>query len=308
MSSGFTEAASGFTEEVAPQEEEQPEQQETLETLVRTMELYEEHLQQAEALLETDPTSEEVLKIKQEVVDAMEITQNKITEKRKQATLARIDSLVAGAVAEALLDGVWYTVYIQQVLQNEQGHRLWKVLSVGYSIQFDVPADRLRPWEPPLNIKQGDKIEAVHPLTKQFNDATIDTITDQGTVWVLFKGDKNIEEVQLTHVRTQKATLPVKRPRKDMASTEPTELDEQALAKEKKRRKRQKWQERQKVLNEEQETSRTGWSSFVQNQKERSCNPPGIGSLNTANATRARVREICCANSLAYFCSMCPCR
>eukprot|EP00659_Diplonema_papillatum_P021719 gene21719-33415_t len=137
MSSGFTEAASGFTEEVAPQEEEQPEQQETLETLVRTMELYEEHLQQAEALLETDPTSEEVLKIKQEVVDAMEITQNKITEKRKQATLARIDSLVAGAVAEALLDGVW-----------------------------------------------------------------------------LFKGDKNIEEVQLTHVRTQKATLPVKRPRK----------------------------------------------------------------------------------------------
>eukprot|EP00755_Sulcionema_specki_P010383 Sspe_Gene.46335::Locus_23138_Transcript_1_1_Confidence_1.000_Length_1192::g.46335::m.46335/K12839/SMNDC1, SPF30; survival of motor neuron-related-splicing factor 30 len=274
-------APSRFTEGGDAEQRSSSTQEPTLEEgeniakLEETLNTYLAQQKQVQQLIELDPNNDELTKIQGDVEEGIRITMAKIDKCKRDEAIANERSFVPGAYAEAQFeDGLWYTVRIFEVREATPvtpiapaSPKTWRVLSIGYSNQFDVTLDRLRPWRPPVHIKKGDEVEAVNPANGLFFAAIIDRVTDQNTVWVSFKQSRNLEEVPLTHIRVTKSKA-IKRPRKEPDQNKVVLTKEAEEARERKRKKMQKRQDRVNELNQVQESQRSSWKHFQSHVKQ----------------------------------------
>ena len=165
---------SGFTEKAA----------ETIPELNATLATYRGQLTQVKGLLEASPGSEEILKIKSQVDEAITLTEKKLVEARLSESSNREKCYTIGAyVVVRCQDNKWMTCSISELPTSEE-NKIWIVTPVGQTTTLTATVDNMRPWRPPSHVKKGDYIEAVLPTMGSFHPAKIDTVTSTNTAWV----------------------------------------------------------------------------------------------------------------------------
>eukprot|EP01063_Lacrimia_lanifica_P017971 TRINITY_DN24947_c0_g1_i1.p1 TRINITY_DN24947_c0_g1~~TRINITY_DN24947_c0_g1_i1.p1 ORF type:complete len:368 (+),score=124.95 TRINITY_DN24947_c0_g1_i1:43-1104(+) len=250
-------------------------EEETLPVLEERMRTYNEQLEQVLALIGEDPDNEDVLVIKADVEAGIAATLQKLE-------IAKRASYVEGAYVEAQTDwgtgkhhqGQWDIVKILSVSTAPDGVTTYKVVAVGYSQVFELGVEKLRPFKPSTNLTAGSHVEAVNPNSGLWAPADVDTVTDKNTVWVLFKGSKNIEEVALYHVRLTRGAK--KRQRQEDKGAEDTEHSE------KKKQKKEAWRERVKEMKDDQAAPRKSWQDFCNKKQKLGAPRGGRGAALTA--------------------------
>lgn len=119
-------------------------------------------------------------------------------------------------------NATWYSCIILGVVPPTQSfeRQQYKVSILGYPDVEVVPAEDLRLWEAPAEpIVKGCKLHAVDGAAG-FRPCTVDRVSPNGTVVVVFDGDLRSAEVPLSHLRCGKVYRALMKKRKDMTDEE----------------------------------------------------------------------------------------
>ncbi|XP_063700225.1 survival of motor neuron-related-splicing factor 30 [Culicoides brevitarsis] len=192
---------------------------------------YQMQLQQVKAALSTDPDNEELLKLKSDLEEVIELTKDLIRAQNEEQK----KSYIAPAGSSGY-DGSYY----ERQKASETPTKYWKV---------------------------GDKCQAKW-TDGQYHDATIEAITDDGQVNIIFDNYQNRGETTLKDLRERKV-------RNEVFQTNSNKRV-RPNQKEYLKKKKQKKLERLKGIEESREQEKNKWLSFAAKTSKKN---PGTKSI-----------------------------
>ncbi|GAB0100234.1 survival of motor neuron-related-splicing factor 30 [Sergentomyia squamirostris] len=194
---------------------------------------YKLQLQQVEVALLSDPDNQELLKLKKDLEEVIDLTRDLIkTQLEEQKKSSYIEPETEKTTS-------LYDDDIEQVLQRVQAeadHQKWKI---------------------------GDKCQAKWTEDGQYYDATIEGITVSGEVSVIFDAYQNRSTTQLKELRERKV-------RNEVFPTSSSNKRRHPNQKEYLKKKKIKKQQRFKELEQERETEKNKWLAFTTKSAKKS--------------------------------------
>ena len=161
---------------------------ETAVELTATLGTYEGQMGQVEEMLRATPNDEDIKQIRTDVLTAIELTKQKLAARKLYEARESERQFVKDAIVEAQFeDHQWMTCKVTDVTEASSATgipKTWNVLAIGYSHRFAVTVERIRAWRAPSAVEKGLFVDAVNPATGLFYPSAIDSVTENGTVWV----------------------------------------------------------------------------------------------------------------------------
>ncbi|XP_013116045.1 survival of motor neuron-related-splicing factor 30 [Stomoxys calcitrans] len=190
---------------------------------------YKLQLQQVEAALLTDPANEELLKLKKDLEEVIELSRDLVkTQLEEQSKFAYVEPTTSKSLTS-------YDEIESVLLQTEKlvsPSRIWKI---------------------------GDTCQAKWTEDGQYYDATIEGISDDGEVSVIFEAYQNRSTTHLRELRERTTRTEVF----------PTNKRHRPNQKEYLKKRKQKKQQRFKELEEERELDKNKWLNFTSKHSKR---------------------------------------
>ncbi|XP_064653163.1 survival of motor neuron-related-splicing factor 30-like [Lineus longissimus] len=185
---------------------------------------YKSQLQQVEAALTTDPDNEELLKLKTDLLEVLQLTKE----------LVSVQSTTTDASSSSKDGEDWLS---------------------GVPIVTEAPAPK---W------KVGDKCLSYYAEDGGMYEATIDEILEDGSCTVTYDGYDITEVTQMAFLQQiENSNKRAADGEGDTRPTKMKKKDIQIAQREYKRKKNQKKAQRQKQMEEERETEKNKWLSFT---------------------------------------------
>ncbi|KRG00708.1 uncharacterized protein Dmoj_GI23624, isoform B [Drosophila mojavensis] len=192
---------------------------------------YKCQLQQVEAALQTDPSNEELLKLKDDLEEVIKLTRDLIkTQLEEQRKSSYVEPSSSKTASSNYFDEIEAALLEAEKLVTSA--KVWKI---------------------------GDKCQAKWTEDGQYYDATIEGITGKGEVSVIFEAYQNRSTTTINELRERTTRNEVF----------PSNKRHRPNQKEYLKKRKQKKQQRFKDLEEERESDKNKWLSFTtKNQKK----------------------------------------
>jgi len=234
---------------------------------------YKQQLAQVEAAIAQDPDNPEWRKLRDDLVEVIDLT-SELAQVKAGAGSSADAELRTYAVAEKCQaiyeqDGQWYNAKI--VALTEEGYF---VTFLGYNNTAQVDFNEVRPYQRPdaSSWTVGAEVNALHAGDGRWYDAIVVEVK-QSTVTVTWKGESEREEVDIDFVRTkvravEKRKVEEVKPVETGDESIPKKLEirpddsEETIEKKKKKLKMFKRQEKRDKEQQQGEGRRSSWQSF----------------------------------------------
>mmetsp|Transcript_22157 Transcript_22157/g.47855 ORF Transcript_22157/g.47855 Transcript_22157/m.47855 type:complete len:292 (-) Transcript_22157:336-1211(-) len=241
---------------------------------------YRQQLAQVEAAIAADPDNSEWTKLRNDLVEVIELTSELAQVKASSGAgpSGEADEMRTFAVGEKCqaiyeLDGQWYNAKV--VALAEDGYF---VAFLGYGNTAQVDFNEVRPYQRPdtHGWSAGTEVTAVHASDGRWYDAAVVDVR-KNNVLVRFKGEHENAEVDVDFVKIKQTTVEKKREEVKAEETSGPKLpkslevqpDDSEEAAEKKRKKLKMFKRQEKKDKEEKqgEGRRSTWQSFKKKNK-----------------------------------------
>eukprot|EP00965_Chrysotila_dentata_P198869 6179057-Pleurochrysis_carterae.AAC.1 len=173
---------------------------------------YRQQLAQVEAAIAQDPDNAEWVKLRQDLLEVIDLTSELAQVKASSAAAAsstetrEARTYVVGEKCQAMyeMDGQWYNAKV--VALAEDGYF---VSFLGYGNTAQVNFSEVRPYKRPDTSAwvRGAEVSAVFAADSRWYDATVVGVKDS-VVQVVFNGESEPVEVDIDFVRTKQSTAP----------------------------------------------------------------------------------------------------
>jgi len=242
---------------------------------------YRQQLAQVEAAIAADPDNSEWTKLRNDLVEVIELTSEleQVKASSGAGPSGEADEMRTFAVGEKCqaiyeLDGQWYNA--KAVALAEDGYF---VAFLGYGNTAQVDFNEVRPYQRPdtHGWSAGTEVTAVHASDGRWYDAAVVDVR-KNNVLVRFKGEHENAEVDVDFVKIKQTT--VEKKREEVIKAEETsgpklpkslevQPDDSEEAAEKKRKKLKMFKRQEKKDKEEKqgEGRRSTWQSFKKKNK-----------------------------------------
>jgi len=176
---------------------------------------YQEKLAEVEKLLEMDPTNGEILTLKKDLMEVIDLTADLVnistetSEPAADEAAAGASDFQAGSTVEANYEGsqAWYPGVIDSTQPGPSGETLYKVTFLTFGNSESLLAEKLRPLQEPFDghadpskLKAGMNVQARYSVDRKIYTAKIDSMTPFGAK-VTFSDYGNEEEVPFQWIK-----------------------------------------------------------------------------------------------------------
>jgi len=239
---------------------------------------YRQQLAQVEAAIEADPSNREWSKLKEDLLEVIQLT-SQLAQVKASAPAVKDDELRTYSVGEKCQaifeqDGQWYNAKI--VALSEDGYFV-TFLSYGNTAQVEF--NEVRPYQRPdtSSWARGSECTAIYAADSRWYDAVV--VEPKATsVTVIFRGETEPVDVDIDFVRLKLASVERKGKEEEVAPAKsgasiPKALeirpDDSQEAIEKKKRKLNMFKRQERKDKEEAHTDarRSSWSNFAKKNK-----------------------------------------